>query len=633
MKLSFSTLGCPDWSFEKVLEQAQAMGYDGIEVRGINGIMNAAEIPEFSTENIADTQKKLEEHSLKICCFGTSVSLHDPEKHDEMMRTGKAEIDALSRAGIPYMRVFGNNIPDPAKQDETVGCVADGLRELCGYAADKNVTVLLEVHGDFNTVEAVRGVCLRLDDMPSFGILWDIAHSDKVYGDDFGTFYDAVRPWIKHIHIKDHVRLENGTKLVRLGEGDIPIEKIVKRLQKDGFNGWYSLEWEKKWHPELPEAEIAFADFIRVMRAAQLKKIRAAVIGYGRSGRDIHTHLMNMLPDAYEIVMYADELPERREKISRETGKPVYDSYKAFFEHKDEIDIVVNASYSRDHAPISIDLMEHGFDVLSEKPAASGIAEFEKALEAQKRTGRRYFIFQQYRFSPVHNKIKEIVASGVLGELLQINYRYNGFSRRWDWQTVHDRFSAGVLRNTGPHPMDMALDMIGFPEDFNVFCRMGKASYAGNAEDYVKLIIDAKDKPLVDIEISECDAYTKYTYKLEGKRGTLIGTGKGLKWTWYRDDENTPLALDEKPLSNEKGDPCYCRENLIKHEAEWLPNVYERKEGDAKGKAYYTALYETLTEGRDFPEQLSEIACQMKLVTKAFMQNKELFGDYFQFGD
>ena len=55
MKLSFSTLGCPEWSFDKVLDEAERLGFQGIEIRGVNGVMRAEEIPEFFPENVAVT--------------------------------------------------------------------------------------------------------------------------------------------------------------------------------------------------------------------------------------------------------------------------------------------------------------------------------------------------------------------------------------------------------------------------------------------------------------------------------------------------------------------------------------------------------------------------------------------------
>ncbi|MBQ2955950.1 MAG: TIM barrel protein [Clostridia bacterium] len=265
MKLSFTTLGCPDWSFDKILEQAPALGYQGIEIRGVDGEMLAERIAQFQPGVQRDTLRALKKAGIEMCGFGTSVNFHDASKTDEMLAQGKAAIDVCHAMGIPAIRVFGDRIGD-GDEAKIIQQVIEGVQALCDYAEGTGVQILLEVHGEFNTLERVKAVAEGVRS-EQFGILWDVAHSDKVYGDDFMAFYEPLKPYIRHTHFKDHVRSNGEFKLCRLGEGDIPIEDIVRQLLKDGYDGWFSLEWEKKWHPELPAAEVAYPDFIRIMTA------------------------------------------------------------------------------------------------------------------------------------------------------------------------------------------------------------------------------------------------------------------------------------------------------------------------------------------------------------------------------
>ena len=128
--------------------------------------------------------------------------------------------------------------------------------------------VLLEVHGDFNTIETVGAVIEACKEHACFGILWDVEHSDRAYADNWEPFYQVIRPYVRHIHMKDHVRNADGTFTLCLpGEGDIPMGPITKALEKDGFDGYYSLEWEKKWHPELPDPDVALPVYLKLMRS------------------------------------------------------------------------------------------------------------------------------------------------------------------------------------------------------------------------------------------------------------------------------------------------------------------------------------------------------------------------------
>ena len=354
-----------------------------------------------------------------------------------------------------------------------------------------------------------------------------------------------------------------------------------------------------------------------------MKTIRVALIGYGRSGRNIHRSLMSQLPEKYEIVAFVDLDAQRRALIRRENGVEALPDYRDLFGRTD-IDLVVNASYSFDHARISADLLRHGFNVLSEKPAARDADEFASTLRAARESGGRYFVFQQYRFAPAYRRIREVVESGKLGRIIQFTFTFDSFARRWDWQTVHG-FNAGNLHNMGPHPLDWALDMMGFPEDVSVFCAMDRAHFFGDGEDFVKLFLRAPGAPLGEIEVSASYAYGKNTYELQGTRGCLTGTDVGLKWQYYRDEEAPVQRLDTRSLRAADATPVYGLETLPIHEESWQPTGYEVDAFNAKGLNCYNALYETLTEGRPFLIRNEEIMLQMRVTEEAYRQNAALF--------
>jgi predicted dehydrogenase len=359
----------------------------------------------------------------------------------------------------------------------------------------------------------------------------------------------------------------------------------------------------------------------------RMGKLNVAVIGYGRSGRDIHTRLLKMLPDLFEISAYVEGDAERQEMIKRETGKPVYPDYTAL-PGSAGIDLVVNASFSQEHARISKDLMKRGFNVISEKPAAKDAEEFQTVLDVVKETGKKYYTFQQYRFAPAFVKLRELIAGGVLGRIVAINIQADNFARRWDWQTVHEN-TAGVLLNNGPHYVDWALTLMGFPENVEVYAAMDRANYAGNGEDYAKLILRAPGAPVVDLELSACNAYPGSLFLVQGSQGTLKGNESSLTWKYFKPAETPALKLDTRPLRNEKGEPVYCREKLNFYEETWNvdtgnrnPHEYDFTE---KGLAYYRSLHANFCSGTDFAVKHEEVMLQMKVMGAAHRQNKEVF--------
>lgn len=267
MKLAFSTLGCPDWGFEEVLATARHLGYDAIELRGVDGEMQADKIARFSPQRIKETQALMREHEISVCGFGSSVRFDDAAAFEQNILDGKAAIDLCARANIPFVRVFGDSIPEGTSEKTISDQIIRGIGLLCEYAAGTPVSILLEVHGVFNTKERILRICQGISHK-NFGILWDIGHTDKIYFDDFAAFYTPLRPWIRHVHIKDQKRLGGQEyALCMVGEGDVPIAAIVKAMLRDGYPGYFSLEWEKKWHPELEEPQLAFERHASIMRA------------------------------------------------------------------------------------------------------------------------------------------------------------------------------------------------------------------------------------------------------------------------------------------------------------------------------------------------------------------------------
>ena len=260
MKLCFSTLGCSDMSLEEILALCSEYGISAIEIRGIGGVLDNSKIQAFAKESLNDTKEAFRASGVTPTVLGTSCSFHNAERLDGSINEGLAAIALAESLNIPYVRVFGDKI----LPDDELGCtqrVISGLRTLC--AAAKNTAVLLEAHGNFNTVTTLAPILKELGDMKNFGLIWDIEHTHGPYGEDWSDFYKFARPFVKHVHIKDRSVAED--RLVLIGNGDIPIIPIVKRLLSDGYDGCLSLEWEKKWHPELPDIRTALDSFIKTM--------------------------------------------------------------------------------------------------------------------------------------------------------------------------------------------------------------------------------------------------------------------------------------------------------------------------------------------------------------------------------
>jgi sugar phosphate isomerase/epimerase len=263
--VGFSTLGCPGWEWSKILTFAQAHEFSAIELRGLQGNMDLPSRPEFQPDHIEQSKRDVSAHNLKIACVSSSAQMHDadPEKHKQQIADAKRFIDLASRLGSPNMRVFGNKIEGP--KDQVIERVAAGLSELGEYAGERGVTVIIESHGDFTDSPTLGDILTRADS-PHVGLLWDAHHTFVEGKEDPALTVQKLGKYIRHTHLKDSVPSPDGRHYVLTGRGDVPVQKQVEVLGGIGYTGCYTFEWEKVWHPDLEEPEIAIADFAEFMK-------------------------------------------------------------------------------------------------------------------------------------------------------------------------------------------------------------------------------------------------------------------------------------------------------------------------------------------------------------------------------
>jgi predicted dehydrogenase len=362
-----------------------------------------------------------------------------------------------------------------------------------------------------------------------------------------------------------------------------------------------------------------------------MKIVRVGIIGQGRSGRDIHGAYLVTDPRRFRIVGVADLLEDRRKRGASEYKCDAYADYHELLRRRD-MDLVVNATPSCLHAPVTVEILKSGFHALCEKPMAPTVRDVDRMIAASKKAKRVLAIFQQSRFADYFQQVRQVIASGVLGRIVQVSIAFNGFSRRWDWQTLQS-WNGGNLLNTGPHPLDQALQLFGdgMPD---VRCFMDRANTFGDAEDHVKLVLRGRGHPLIDVEISSCCAYPCFTYNVYGTRGGMKGTPAGMEWKFFKAAEAPRQKLLVQPLAQPDGTPAYCGEALKWHTGQWP----EQKQ-EAGGKAYvaskpspsmsamfYTMLHNTLVKGTPLAITPQQVRRQIAVIEECHRQNPGIYG-------
>jgi sugar phosphate isomerase/epimerase len=265
LPLGFSTLGTPKWEWIQTLDFAAAQGFAGVELRGIKETMDLSQRPEFQPGRLAQTKRELTDRGLVVPCLGASINMHeqDAAKLAAAMAETRRFIDLASAMGTPYVRVFGNNWVKGMSREAVLAYVGKNFHELGEYARARNVTVILESHGDFVDSKTLLEL-MRLADSPGAALLWD-AHHTFVAGESPETTVGQLGRYIRHTHLKDSVPAGTDRKYVLTGSGEVPVRRQVEALARIGYTGFYSFEWEKRWHPEIEEPEVSIPQYASVM--------------------------------------------------------------------------------------------------------------------------------------------------------------------------------------------------------------------------------------------------------------------------------------------------------------------------------------------------------------------------------
>lgn len=263
IRLAFSTLGCPDWTWDEICAAALDMGLDGIEVRGVGRELYAPAVREFRPEHREETMLRLRQAGLSVSLLASAACLGTgrPEAGETEARR---YIDLAAQLGVPYIRVMGSEHAAPDVELD-LDAVAYRYSALCEYGRARGVTPLLETNGLLADSRAMRRV---LDQVASDnrGVLWDVHHPYRFFGETPLETIMRLGDAIRYLHVKDSVMEKGRVSYQMMGAGDVPVAEAVRRMQERGYDGFIAFEWLKRWCPDLEEPGIVFYQYAEYVK-------------------------------------------------------------------------------------------------------------------------------------------------------------------------------------------------------------------------------------------------------------------------------------------------------------------------------------------------------------------------------
>ena len=216
----------------------------------------------------------------------------------------------------------------------------------------------------------------------------------------------------------------------------------------------------------------AFKEDQTVVTIDASKKLKVGIIGTGWIAGSHIKELLKM-PDV-ELVAAADLIPGKAEGFMKSWGCENARCYLSGHEmlEAEELDAVCICTYNRQHAPCAIDALEHGVNVMLEKPFCVTTEEAVDVIRAEKKSGKILSIGFQPRFNPNMQLIKQIVQSGQLGKIYYIQTgggRRRGIPTPFGTTFIEDATAGiGAMADIGCYSLDMVLNALGYPKPLTV---------------------------------------------------------------------------------------------------------------------------------------------------------------------
>lgn len=272
MKTSFTTLGCPAWDLDTIISQGSAMGFDGVDFRGLQDDIDITELPAFTT-HVATTRARCDDAGLHVCGISSSLKVCDDRAMDSNVEEARRTIPVAAALGSETIRVFGGGDPQRHTKQEMADIGQQTMLRVLDLDGAAQFKWVFETH-DHWIQSADCKLLLDRVTSPEFGALWDMGHTSRVGGEDPADSLAALGDRVFYLHVKDAIHdtthqhaMQDGWRYVPPGTGQLPIGRALQLLSGRGYDGYVMFEHEKRWHAELEEPEEIFPLFLQWFRS------------------------------------------------------------------------------------------------------------------------------------------------------------------------------------------------------------------------------------------------------------------------------------------------------------------------------------------------------------------------------
>ncbi len=260
MKLSFSTKGWHECSFEQFCQVAGDLRFEGIELHNIYNRLFTDKDGAFHDYKAAATRRRLYENGLQIPCIDTVCNAAEGATEQAVAEITRC-LEIAANLNIPCVRLKAT----AADSEAATRQVTDLVTRMLPAAVEQNITLLLETSGLFANTATLRQV-LESFACDHLAALWNLSAAYFGGGESPEEVIKNLGAYVRHVHINDATAAAGGVEYCLMGEGELPIRELMLALRSVNYDGYISLVWDPTWCEELDDMEIILTQFVHFMK-------------------------------------------------------------------------------------------------------------------------------------------------------------------------------------------------------------------------------------------------------------------------------------------------------------------------------------------------------------------------------
>ena len=261
MKLSFSTKGWHNSSFNDFCDIAVDLKFQGIELHNVNNRLFTDKNGAFHDYSAAATVRMLYEKKLNLPCIDVLSDISNASIFEKATKEATKCIEIAGNLKIKLVRIKAEANTD----DDAIDNCVKFINTVLPLAEEKNITLVIETSGLFAKTTVLKDLLNRFAS-DNLAALWNFSGAYFEGGESAEDIIKNLGAYVKHVHINDAIKTADGIEFCLIGEGELPIDEMMLALRSVNYDGFISLVWDPTWCKELDDLEIIFAQFVGYMK-------------------------------------------------------------------------------------------------------------------------------------------------------------------------------------------------------------------------------------------------------------------------------------------------------------------------------------------------------------------------------